>query len=63
MPGSFLARSSICGPCSVEVLFVSCRKVYSTGQPGPVAQDLYKTLTDLQTGRSQDTLGWTVQLS
>jgi branched-chain amino acid aminotransferase len=46
-----------------SVTYQGNKKAYSTGQPGPVAQDLYKTLTDLQTGRSQDTLGWTVQLS
>ncbi|GAQ81969.1 branched-chain amino acid aminotransferase [Klebsormidium nitens] len=46
-----------------SVTYQGKKREYHTGQPGPVAQDLYKTLTDLQTGRSPDTLGWTIQLS
>ncbi len=32
------------------------------GQPGPVAQHLYKSLTDLQYGRREDPYGWTMKL-
>ena len=30
-----------------------------TGKPGPVAQQLYRALTDLQYGRAPDPYGWT----
>lgn len=34
------------------------RKTYRGGEVGPVAQELYSALTDVQTERSPDTLGW-----
>lgn len=36
--------------------------VYSNGQVGSVAQELYNALTDLQSERTHDPLGWLVEV-
>lgn len=36
--------------------------VIGNGKPGPVAQDLYKRITDIQYGRVADDMGWTVDV-
>jgi branched-chain amino acid aminotransferase len=37
--------------------------VVNDGRPGPVAERLFKTLTDLQFGREPDPYGWTLTIS
>ncbi|GBG59081.1 hypothetical protein CBR_g24424 [Chara braunii] len=45
-----------------SVTFRDKRFSYNDGEVGKVASELYKALTDLQTGKSVDTRGWTVEL-
>lgn len=39
-----------------------CRVEYGNKGVGVVSQELYSSLTSLQMGLAQDTMGWTVQL-
>eukprot|EP00475_Leptophrys_vorax_P038623 TRINITY_DN68475_c0_g1_i1.p3 TRINITY_DN68475_c0_g1~~TRINITY_DN68475_c0_g1_i1.p3 ORF type:complete len:416 (+),score=1.00 TRINITY_DN68475_c0_g1_i1:223-1470(+) len=45
------------------VTFRGNKTTFTSGEPGPISQQLYERLTNLQKGVEPDNMGWTVQIA